>query len=429
MTSLQSPLETADAPEQRRDATPRGTPPERSTGERARRLAVVLMVLALAASPAYVLRPHLGPFPTTLLEIVLMPALAVGLYAFRDRLPWANPLLLPALLLLVAAVLDSMFAPDRRAAFGLLKAYFVEPIVAGLVVAAMARSRSRARLLLAGLGVAGSIVAVANIVVAVRGLLTHSFSLVTPPVVIYTSANAVPLYLEPLVAFALPLAVFDEDRRTRMLSAGFVGLAAVAIGLSFSRAGWMTLIAQVFLVALFGRWRWRLIGAAAAIAAAAFAGSHRVRDRILVELDPGSPANTIVLRLSLWRSTLNMLVHRPLLGSGLAGFKASIQPYRDPAYHENQIYPHNLFLNFWAETGLLGLLAFLWLMVQVVRSGLRGLEAGGWARIMSIGILGLVLSFFVHGLLDAPYFKNDQALAFWALVGIQLGSVLESPAR
>jgi O-antigen ligase len=387
------------------------------------------MVLALAASPAYVLRPRLGPFPTTLLEIVLIPALAVGLYAFRDRLPWANPLLLPALLLLVAAALDSIFAPDRRAAFGLLKAYFVEPIVAGLVVAAMARSRSRARLLLAGLAVAGSVVAVANIVVAVRGLLTHSFSLVTPPVVIYTSANAVPLYLEPLVAFALPLAVFDEGRRARMLSAGFVGLAAVAIGLSFSRAGWMTLIAQVFLVALFGRWRWRLIGAAGAIAAAAFAGSHRVRDRILVELDPGSPANTIVLRLSLWRSTLNMLVHRPLFGSGLAGFKASIQPYRDPAYHENQIYPHNLFLNFWAETGLLGLLAFLWLMVQVVRSGLRGLEGGGWARIMSIGVLCLVLSFFVHGLLDAPYFKNDQALAFWALVGIQLGSVLESRAR
>jgi O-antigen ligase len=387
------------------------------------------MAVALVASPTYVLRPHLGPIPTTLLEIILVPALAVGLYAFRDRLPWANPLLLPALLLLLAAVLDTVFAPDRRAALGLLKAYFVEPMLAGLVVAAMARSQSRARLLLAALAAAGSLIAIANVVVAIRALLTHSFSLVTPPVVIYTSANAIPLYLEPLVAFALPLAVFDADRRTRAISAAFVGLSAVAIGLSFSRAGWMTLIAQVVLVALFSRWRWRLIAAAAAVAAAAFAGSHRVRDRILVELDPASPANTIVLRLSLWKSTLSMLLHRPLFGSGLSGFKASIQPYRDPAYHENQIYPHNLFLNFWAETGLLGLLAFLWLMVQVVRSGRRGLEAGGWARIMAIGVLGLVLSFFVHGLLDAPYFKNDQALAFWALVGIQLGSVLEYRSR
>jgi O-antigen ligase len=247
--------------------------------------------------------------------------------------------------------------------------------------------------------------------------------------VIYTSANAIPLYLEPLVAFALPLAVFDEDRRTRAMAAAFVALSAVAAGLSFSRAGWLTLIAQVVLVALFSRWRWRLIAAAAVVVAAAFVLSRRVRDRILVELDLSSPANTIVLRLALWKSTLNMLLHRPLFGGGLSGFKASIQPYRDPAYHENQIYPHNLFLNFWAETGLLGLLAFLWLMVQVVRSGLRGLEAGGWARIMAIGVLGVVLSFLVHGLLDAPYFKNDQALAFWVLLGIQLGSVLEYRSR
>ena len=326
MTSLQSPLETADAPEQRKEAPQPGTPAQRSAAERVRRLAAVLMALALAASPTYVVRPHLGPLPTTLLELILLPALAVGLYAFRDRLPWRNPLLLPALLLLVAATLDSIFAPDRRAAFGLLKAYFVEPMLVGLVVAAMAGSQSRARLLLAGLAAAGSVIAIANIVVAIHALLTHSFSLVTPPVVIYTSANAVPLYLEPLVAFALPLAVFDEDGRTRLISATFVGLAAVAIGLSFSRAGWMTLIAQVVLVALFGRWRWRLMGAAAAVAAAAFAGSHRVRERILVELDPNSPSNTIVLRLSLWKSTLNMLEHRPLFGSGLAGFKPSIQP-------------------------------------------------------------------------------------------------------
>jgi putative inorganic carbon (HCO3(-)) transporter len=429
MTSLKSPLETADPPAQPDDGPEDSRAAERRGGQRVRQLAVLLMAVALAGSPTYVVRPHLGPLPTTLLEIQLVPALAVGLYAYRDRLPWLSPLLLPALVLLVAATLDTVFAPDRRAALGLLKAYFVEPMLAGLVVAAIARSQSRARLLLLALAVAGSSIAIANIVVAIGALLNHRFSLVTPPVMIYTSANAIPLYLEPLVAFALPLAVFDQERRTRIVAVAFLVLSAVAIGLSFSRAGWLTLIAQVVLVALFGRWRWRLIGAAAVVAAAAFAGSRRVRERILVELDPNSPANTVVLRLSLWKSTLNMLSHRPVFGGGLSGFKTSIQPYRDQAYHENQIYPHNLLLNFWSETGLLGLLAFLWLIVQVFRSGLRGLRAGGWARIMAIGVLGLVLSFVVHGLLDAPYFKNDQALAFWALLGIQLGSVMEYRSR
>jgi O-antigen ligase len=427
MTSLQSPLETADAGvEVRIPAAAKSA--EGSKARRLQRLSVGLMALALAASPAYVLRPHRGPIPTTVLELLLLPALALGLYAFRGELPWLSPFLLPALLLLVAAALDTIFAPDRRAAVGLLKAYFAEPMLIGLVVAAMARDRRRALVLLGGLGVAGGFVAIVNIAVAVRALLTHSFNLVTPPVAVYTSANSVPLYLEPLVAFALPLAFLAAGRRLRVLAAAFAAVSALAIGLSFSRAGWLTLIALVIMAALFTPRRWVLIGAVATLAAVIFAASSRVRHRILVELNPASAENTVVLRLSLWKSAFNMLRHQPILGSGLAGFQTSVPPYVDPAYHEDQIYPHNLLLNFWSETGLLGLAAFLWLMAQTVRVDIEGLRLGGWPRLMAIGGLGMVLSLFVHGLVDIPYFKNDQALLFWALLGVQLGSLREGRA-
>src|SRR5262249_2838583 len=83
--------------------------------------------------------------------------------------------------------------------------------------------------------------------------------------------------------------------------------------------------------------------------------------------------------------------------------------------------------NFWSETGLPGLAAFVWLMVQCVRTALRGLALGPWSRAMAIGLLGLVVAFGLHGLVDLPYFKNDQALAFWALVGVQLGSLYRHP--
>jgi O-antigen ligase len=151
--------------------------------------------------------------------------------------------------------------------------------------------------------------------------------------------------------------------------------------------------------------------------------SGSVRRRVLVELDPTSSQNTIGLRMSLWKSSLNMLAHKPLFGSGLSGFKKSILPYRDPGYHEDLIYPHNVLLNFWSETGLLGLVAFVWMMVQAVRTALRGLIGGPWPRAMAVGLLGLAVAFGLHGMVDLPYFKNDQALAFWALVGVQLGSL------
>jgi O-antigen ligase len=384
------------------------------------------MALALAASPAYVIRPHLGPLPTTALELLLAPAIAVGLYAFWAEIPWRNPFTWPALLLLVAATLGTIFTPDHRAALGLWKAYFVEPMLAGLVIAAMARERRRARLLLAGLALAGLVVALLNIGDDLRALATHTYDRVTPPVVIYNSANAIPLYLEPLLAFALAFALYAEDRRDRVAAAVLVAVFAAGDLLSNSRLGWITLIAICGTVAFFHRHRWRVYAAAAAAALLGFAASGSVRHRILVEFDPNSSENTLALRAALWKSTLNMLAHQPIFGGGLAGFRQSIEPYRDPSYHEDLIYPHNLVLNLWTETGLLGLAAFTWLLVQVARVARRGLGMGPWPRVLAIGMLGMLVAFVVHGIGDVPYFKNDQALAFWALLAIPLGAAADN---
>jgi O-antigen ligase len=386
------------------------------------------MAVALALAPAYVIRFHFGPLPTTLLELVLGPAVLVGLATFWHELPWRSPYTWPALLLLAAATLDSMVAPDRRAALGLWKAYFVEPILAGLVIVAMARSRARARWLLGGIAVAAAVAATVNAYTDGHAILTHTFNKVTPQVAIYNSANDIPLFLEPPACFALAIALHGEDRLERLVAGAVYLLAALAIGLSYSRLGWITLVAFTVFVAAFSRWRVWVLAGTALVAGAAFALSHTVRDRILVEFDPHSDKNTLLLRLPLWRSALTMLTHKPVFGGGLGGFKSSILPYRDPGYHEDLIYPHNLFLNFWSETGILGLAAFAWLAVQVFRVGRRLLSSGPWPRVLGIGLLAMLLSVLLHGIGDVPYFKNDQALVFWGLLAIPLGSSPDNPS-
>lgn len=385
------------------------------------------MALALALAPSYVIRFHFGPLPTTLLEIVLVLAIAAGLYAFWTELPWRNPFTWPALLLLVAASLDTFFAPDRRAAAGLWKAYFVEPALAGLVMVAIARERDRARLLLGGIAVATVVAASFNAFVDGGALLTGTFNKFTPQVAIYNSANATSLFLEPPAAFALAIALHGDDRRERVLAMPVYLLAALAIILSYSRLGWITLGVLTLTVAAFSRWRTWVLAGTAALTVAALTLSRSARERVLVEFDPNSPDNTVRLRFLLWRSALNMLVHHPVFGGGLSGFKTAIQPYRDPGYHEDLIYPHDLALNFWSETGILGLAAFAWLLVQVFRVGRRCLAAGPWPRALGIGLLAMLLAVLVHGLGDVPYFKNDQALVFWALLAIPLGATRDNP--
>jgi O-antigen ligase len=389
-------------------------------------VATWLMALALAMSPSYIVHPRLGPLPTSLLEIVLVIALLTGFYAFWDEIPWRNPYTWPALVLLVAATISVFTAPDLKAAAGIWKAYFVEPALAGLVIVAMAAKRDRSRLLLAGLGVAGAVIAIANIARALLAILVyHDFNTVTPPVWIYNSGNAIPLYLEPLLAFALALVFFGDDGRERTLAVAFAALAGLAVFLSFSRAGWLTFGVLVLLMALLSRWRWIVGGATILIGGALFAGSGSVRHRILVEFDFHNKDNTVALRWQLWRSTWNMLTHNPVFGAGLSGFKQVLVPYRVPEYRENLIYPHNLFLNFWSETGLLGLVAIVWVLVQIGRVAARGLKVAGqpWVRALTLGLIGMLVAIVLHGMVDVPYFKNDQALAFWALLAVQLGAL------
>jgi O-antigen ligase len=115
---------------------------------------------------------------------------------------------------------------------------------------------------------------------------------------------------------------------------------------------------------------------------------------------------------------MRMLAHHPIFGSGLAGFASAINPYRN-GYAEQQIYPHNILLNFWSETGILGVVAFAWLMIQTFVSTLKGWLHGSPAwRPYQLGVLLFLVAVLAHGLVDVPFFKNDLSLQFWAFLGL-----------
>src|SRR5205807_8609039 len=59
------------------------------------------------------------------------------------------------------------------------------------------------------------------------------------PVVIYQTANAVALYLIPLVAMAASILVHGRGRAQRWLSGLFLAVALPACLLSFSRGGYL----------------------------------------------------------------------------------------------------------------------------------------------------------------------------------------------
>ena len=135
-------------------------------------------------------------------------------------------------------------------------------------------------------------------------------------------------------------------------------------------------------------------------------------------------ADTLQFRLCLWEGTRNLLLDHPLLGAGLSGFKELYSQKYFTCDAEPLEYPHNWGLNFWTETGILGLAGFvgiLWRYFKSVKVSkcqcVNGKKTNAYC-LLPIAFISAMTYWLVHGLVDVPYFKNDLALEFWVIVGL-----------
>ena len=329
---------------------------------------------------------------------------------------WRGPLTLPAAVFIVAGGISVVVSGDHRAALGLYRAYFLEPAAFGLIVATVAWTPRRAGFILLGFAAGGAVAALVNIAVVLNAIRHHVLDLVTtPPVVIYQTANAVSLYLIPLVSVAAAVLVHGKGRAERWASGLFLAIALPACLLSFSRGGYLALAAVALGLAVSHRWAKVFVPAVIA-AGLAVSQVPLIRHRIAYELHP-IPGNTLDYRFRLWGQTLKLMSHHPVLGIGLSYYQQAMAPYWQDL--TKVIYPHNILLNFWTVTGLLGVVAFGWLVVRAFLTGWRGWrrDAPGW-RPYDLGVLLVLIAIVVHGLVDVPFFKNDLSVEFWALLGV-----------
>lgn len=391
------------------------------------------LVATCALMPAYVVRWRVGPLPTTLLEaaiLVTIGALLVESWQARQAPPWRSPLVVPAGLFLVAAAVAVLVSPDHRAALGLYRAYVLEPIALFVVAGAVVRTEARARALVVALWLGGGVVGLANLAVVLNALRHHTLNVaIAPPVVIYMTPNAVALYLVPLVALAGALLLHAEDRRLRLAAAAFAAVGVAATLASFSRGGYMALAVIGLLLVLSHRWRYALVPGLVVVGVVA-ARVPPVASRLAHEVNLADPNNSFVERVHLWGATLRMLRDHPVFGAGLSGFAKTIDAYRNGQYTEHLIYPHDIVLNAWSETGLVGLVAFAWIMVQGFRLALRGWRRADAAwRPYHLGVALALVGLVVHGLVDVPYWKNDLSAEFWVLMALTWAGTRWTRAR
>ena len=129
---------------------------------------------------------------------------------------------------------------------------------------------------------------------------------------------------------------------------------------------------------------------------------------------PDSNATSTAIRITLWKEALHIWKDFPLTGSGLNTYARISPQYKSCA--DGGIYPHNSFLQMAAETGVLGLGAFLWILFVFFKEGWRHIEQH--KSFLVLGLLSGILAFLVHSFVDSNLYQLQLVVLLWFMMGL-----------
>ncbi len=440
------------------------------------------LALVAFAWPFYIVRWSIFGLPTTLLEIFLLAAaiafllkklfpakLAPQNTTLKNPAPtaWRFPRPLWLLILWLAwSLLCAFVSPDWLSGLGLWRAYFLEPLIFIFLALNLIRHPQDWRLIWRAIGLGALLVAILAIIQKFTGWLVpfdYWFRGEGPRVTsLFGYPNAVGLFLAPLVAWFAGRAIFprrptpetskispiskfiQKPLVSRLIPALLALAGLLAVVWARSDGALLALAAGFLLAGLFFKKThyWALAGILAAVLILTI--SNPVRTTVLHKFS--SEEWSTKVRLFTWAETTNMLDHNWLLGAGLGGYQAAMQPFHQATALEIFLYPHNIILNFWSELGLPGLLLFLALLIvffrqlcappvfpvkkSLARANSQQSSSSVFVQNIAVWRFPLLWAFLVlliHGLVDVPYFKNDLAiLFFWLWIQPQLIARLTS---
>jgi len=386
---------------------------------RNRHLALALLAAFL---PAYLLRFSIAGIPMTLLEGFILILVACWLLRGEWHAVKSLPRLwtLAALAMLAAAIVATVVAPDHRAALGILKAYFVEPILLFFMAATTGKTEQEKERVLFGFCLAAAFASMIGMIQFITGAgIPIPWDIerrVTGP---FPYPNALGLFAGPAVIVAAFRAYATQKlRRIQWTTIAIV--CTLGVLLAQTEAALVAITVTLFVASLFVHRLRRFIVPLTAVGMMLVLLIPTWRAFAFEKLSFQDYSGRV--RRAQWEETGNMLRDRLLFGAGLAGYQKALVPYH--THQENEIfaYPHTLVLNVWSELGLPGLVAFAYLAWIVFVSSVKTFrlrrEHGMVAPAIAFSCFAALFEMTIHGLADAPYFKNDLAALTWLLLAL-----------
>ncbi len=246
----------------------------------------------------------------------------------------------------------------------------------------------------------------------------------------FTEHGAYAAYLAMILPVAL-LYAMESRGRTRTLYTGASLAIALGIGLSLTRAAWVSLFLVLpATLALWYWWRRRVkplaqvaaIGAVIFVILLAFGAGARISRHAETIAATGDVSN--LERFNRWMAAIEMVRDRPLLGVGYASYPYVYMQYRRKLIITDMAYvhsgAHSEIFRLLAESGIPGFLAASWLLCATAILGLRIFlrSSDSRARLISLAILAGLGTYVIHGFFRTYIDLEKVAVPFWASLGV-----------
>ena len=233
-------------------------------------------------------------------------------------------------------------------------------------------------------------------------------------------------YLIPILPIALVALLRWRSWPQRLFAATALLLGAIALFLSYSRGGWLGMLAALGALGLLlvlrqtRQWPplWRrlfpllLLVGAVAVLVVAVTQVEPLRIRVL-SLVAGREDSSNNFRINVWLAAIDMIQARPWLGigPGNTAFNLIYPLYQQPKF--NALSAYSVPLELLVEGGVPYLLAALGLLVASLRAGLAQLKGESSWALPALAAVAASVGLGVQGITDTIFFRPEVQLTGW----------------
>ncbi len=236
----------------------------------------------------------------------------------------------------------------------------------------------------------------------------------------FATANDFGCYLTAVIPFTL-VAFFTKFRR-RLLMIVFIFLFLLlftCLMLTVSRGAWFAFLGSILFMSVWLRTLGISFLAVALIIVLILSFCHPYIKQRLNDLAV-SLNNIGIDRQMTWRAAWDMFMSRPWLGLGIGTFMFNFKRFVAADYPYGISYAHNCYLQMLSEIGVIGLMAFLSIIVLFFYCGVTALNGKNrvFAWYILLASLAAILGYCIQMGVDTIFYSLDLGILFWLILGI-----------